>query len=346
MDRSRVDLNQVDLNLLVAFDALMSEGSVTRAAARLSVGQSAMSSTLARLRKLFDDPLLVREGRGLVATPLAESLAKQVREVLDQIEYILTDPTDFGPASDTRTFTIVASDVLSVILLKPLRARLSVEAPGVRIQVSPPVVDDAERLMRNQVDLVVTPRDAFPDYLNFRSTFLFSDRHLCAVDVHNEAVGSTLSLEEFSSLPYLATTCGRGITTAEAQLDRLGVSRNVEFTTSFGLVPTLLSGSRMIGLVHERLALAIADQTTLRLIEPPVPLQPIHMLMLWTNSSEADPGHSWLHRKITSLIAELDEAKRPQWSPAASTWPHHRDERPPILPDFTPSYKPHDPSRL
>jgi len=102
----------------------------------------------------------------------------------------------------------------------------------------------------------------------------------------------------------------------------------------------------MIGLVHERLALAIADQTTLRLIEPPVPLQPIHMLMLWTNSSEADPGHSWLHRKITSLIAELDEAKRPQWSPAASTWPHHRDERPPILPDFTPSYKPHDPSRL
>jgi DNA-binding transcriptional LysR family regulator len=266
MDRTRVDVNQVDLNLLVAFDALMSEGSVTRAAARLSVGQSAMSSTL------------------------------------------------------------VASGVLSVILLKPLRARLAVEAPGVRIQVSPPVVDDAERLTRNQVDLVVTPRDAFPDYQNFRSTFLFSDRHLCAVDVHNEAVGSTLSLEEFSSLPYLATTCGRGITTAEAQLDRLGVSRNVEFTTSFGLVPTLLSGSRMIGLVHERLALAIADQTTLRLLEPPVPLQPIHMLMLWTSSSETDPGHSWLRHQITSLIAELDEAKRPQWSPATGTWPHHRDE--------------------
>jgi len=185
MDRTRVDINQVDLNLLVAFDALMSEGSVTRAAARLSVGQSAMSSTLARLRKLFDDPLLMREGRGLIATPLAESLAKQVREVLDQIESILTDPTDFYPASDKRTFTVVASDVLSVILLKPLRARLAVEAPGVRIEVSPPAVDDAERLKRNQVDLVVTPRDAFPEYENFRSTFLFSDRHLCAVDVHN-----------------------------------------------------------------------------------------------------------------------------------------------------------------
>src|ERR1039458_1525670 len=138
MDPSRVDLKRVDLNLLVAFDALISERSVTHAARRLSVGQSAMSSTLARLRKLFDDPLLIRHGRGLIATPLAESLAKQVRDVLDQIESILADPTDFDPARAQRTFTIIASDVLSVILLKPLRARLAVDAPGVRVRVSHP----------------------------------------------------------------------------------------------------------------------------------------------------------------------------------------------------------------
>src|ERR1017187_6274752 len=89
MDPSRGDLKRVDLNLLVAFDAFISERSVTHEARRLSVGQSAMSSTLARLRKLFDDPLLIRHGRGLIATPLAESLAKQVRDVLDQIESIL-----------------------------------------------------------------------------------------------------------------------------------------------------------------------------------------------------------------------------------------------------------------
>src|ERR1035441_4695575 len=104
MDPSRVDLKRVDLNLLVAFDAFISERSVTHAARRLSVGQSA-----------------------LIATPLAESLAKQVRDVLDQIESILADPTDFDPARAQRTFTIIASDVLSVILLKPLRARLAVD---------------------------------------------------------------------------------------------------------------------------------------------------------------------------------------------------------------------------
>ena len=308
MDTSRVDLNRVDLNLLVAFDALISERSVTHAARRLSVGQSAMSSTLARLRRLFDDPLLFRDGRKMTATPLAETLATQVRDVLDQIESILAGRTDFDPARTQRTFTIIASDVLSVILVKPLRARLAIEAPGVHVRVWPPAADDAERLRRNQADIVVTPREAFTGYQDFRNTFLFSDRLLCAVDRHNEAVGENLFLEQFSSLPYLATSCGRGTTTAEAQLDRLGIPRNVEFSTTFGMVPTLVSGSRMIALVHERLALAIADQATLRLLPPPMPLQPIHLLMLWTISAETDPGHTWLRRRILSLVAELDGA--------------------------------------
>jgi DNA-binding transcriptional LysR family regulator len=128
-----------------------------------------------------------------------------------------------------------------------------------------------------------------------------------------------LSLEQFSSLPYLATTCERTKTTAEAQLDRLGIPRNVEFSTTFGMVPNLLSGSRMIALVHERLALALADQTTLRLLEPPMPLQPIHLLMLWTSSAETDPGHSWLRRRILSLVAELDGATGAQRSLGTST---------------------------
>jgi DNA-binding transcriptional LysR family regulator len=136
--------------------------------------------------------------------------------------------------------------------------------------------------------------------------------------VRNEAVGQALSVEQFSSLPYLATTCGRGITSAEAQLDRLGISRNTEFSTTFGMVPTLVSGSQMIALVQERFALAMADQTTLRLLEPPMPLQPADQLMLWTSSAETDPGHTWLRRRIVSLAAELDETTGPQRASAHS----------------------------
>jgi DNA-binding transcriptional LysR family regulator len=155
-----------------------------------------------------------------------------------------------------------------------------------------------------QADIVITPREAFTGYRSFCNTFLYSDRLLCAVDADNEAVGETLSLEQFSSLPYLATTCERSQATAEAQLDRLGIPRNTEFAATFGMVPSLLSGSRMIALVHERLALALADQTTLRLLEPPMPLQPVHLLMLWTNSADADFGHGWLRQRILSLVAD------------------------------------------
>ena len=134
-------------------------------------------------------------------------------------------------------------------------------------------------------------------------------------------MGQTLSLEQFSSLPYLATTCERGETTAEMQLDRLGIPRNTEFSTTLGMVPNLLSGSRMIALVHERLAQALADQTTLRLLEPPMPLQPIHLLMLWTSSAESDPGHSWFRRQILSLAAELDRFSKSLAQPSVTHSP-------------------------
>src|ERR1035438_738566 len=133
-----MDLNRVDLNLLVAFDALMSEGSVTRAAERLYIGQSAMSSTLARLRKLLDDPVLVREGRQMVPTPLAVSLITPVREVLDRVESLLSPGREFDPARAERTFTVVGSDYTSLTFVNPASERLSAAAPGVKIRLVPP----------------------------------------------------------------------------------------------------------------------------------------------------------------------------------------------------------------
>jgi DNA-binding transcriptional LysR family regulator len=301
-----VDLNRVDLNLLVAFDALMAERSVTRAAERLCVGQSAMSSTLARLRRLLDDPVLVREGRGLVATPFAESLVKPVRDALDGVEAILESRTRFDPVRAERTFTVIASDYTMFMLLTPLLARLAEEAPGVRLWVSPPGEDYVARLQRGQVDLVIMPREVFTQHREFPHRFLFQDRFVCAVDADNDAVGETITLEEFSSLPYLATSCGHEISPAEAQLDLLGIVRNVEITTAFGLAPMLLSGTQRIALIHERLAWAMADQASLRLLEPPMQLQPINQLMLWRSHAEADPGHRWLRSRVLAFAEELE----------------------------------------
>jgi len=305
VDLNRVDLNRVDLNLLVAFDALMAERSVTRAAQRLCIGQSAMSSTLARLRRLLDDPVLVRGGRGLIASPLAEALAPQVREVLEQVEGILAGRSRFDPDHAERSFTVIGSDYVTVTFLTPLLARLSTEAPGVRLKISPPTPEADEQLRRGQADLVVIPREAFPEHHEHPHEFLFSDRFVCATDAANPAVGETITLQEFSSLPYLATSCGHQVSPAEAQLDLLGIPRNVEITTAFGLAPILLGGTRMIALIHERLARVMAPQTPLRLLEPPMPLHPIHQLMIWTTRTENDPGHRWLRGRMRALAAEL-----------------------------------------
>jgi DNA-binding transcriptional LysR family regulator len=156
-------------------------------------------------------------------------------------------------------------------LFTPLLSRLAAEAPGIRLKIAPPAGDYVERLRRNQVDLVVMPREVFPDYGSFPNRFLFSDRFVCAADANNPDVGETISLEQFSSLPYLATSCGHEVSPAEAQLDQLGITRNTEVTTAFGLAPILLSGTRMIALLHERLARTMAQQTNHRLLEPARP---------------------------------------------------------------------------
>ncbi|MFJ9381310.1 LysR family transcriptional regulator [Streptomyces sp. NPDC101455] len=299
----------MDLNLLVAFDALLAERSVTRAATRLSVGQSAMSSTLGRLRKLLGDPLLVKDGRAMVATPFAESLVQPVRQVLISIEGVLAHQRDFVPARDTRTFSVIANDYVTMTFLHPLLARLDTEAPGVRLHVSPTGDDFVERLQRHQCDLLILPREAFSQAGNiedFPHRVLFRDRYVCAVDQNHPDVGDELTLEQFSTLPYLAAAAGSLPSLPEIQLDFLGVPRNTEMTTTFGVAPFLLKGTRLITVIAERLARQIAPVAGLRLLEPPVPqLQPFTEVMLWTPRNEGDPAHQWLRRRLLDLAAEL-----------------------------------------
>ena len=142
-----MSLAGVDLNLLVALDALLAERSVTRAAERVGLSQPGMSNTLARLRKLFGDPLLVREGLTLVPTPRAESLRQPVAEALSLIQHALDDRPGFDPATDPATFTVSCSDYSLLMLIGPLVRRLAAAAPGLTIQVLPRAPDPV-RLLR------------------------------------------------------------------------------------------------------------------------------------------------------------------------------------------------------
>ncbi|MFW6692278.1 LysR family transcriptional regulator [Streptomyces sp. MAR4 CNX-425] len=305
-----MSLAGVDLNLLLALDALLSECNVTRAAERLSVGQPAMSASLARLRRHFNDPLLVKVGRRMVPTPLAESLVRPVHDAISATEAVMGTAETFDPATGRRTFRIIASDYVLYMLLQPLFTCLATEAPHVQVTVLPLQPDFADQLRRGHADLLVAPA-AIVGQPVFPHRPLFTDRFVLACDRANPDVGDEVSPAEFSRLRYLSYGVAPWQTLAERELDELGIPRRVEVRAQcIVLVPFLLTGTRLVSLVPERVARSVGDPTRLRVLEPPAPLHPIVQAMYWTPRHTEDPAHRWLRGRLAGLAAELQEPPR------------------------------------
>ena len=150
-------LRRTDLNLIPALCALLDQRHVTRAAETLGIGQPAMSAALARLRRIFDDPLLVRRGRTLELTPLGQALVEPVHDVLAGLEHLLTTTPAFDPTTDHRSFTIAASDYVTLVLLQPLLADLNRQAPKLEVNVVPVNLSTPSAVERAQIDLAIVP---------------------------------------------------------------------------------------------------------------------------------------------------------------------------------------------
>jgi DNA-binding transcriptional LysR family regulator len=302
----REQVRRFDLNLLLAFEALIAERSVTRAAARMSVGQPAMSASLARLRTFFDDPLLVREGRSLVPTPRALELAASLGGALDVIDSTLRATRGFDPRTDHRTFTVMASDYVLLLLLGPLVAELEAEAPNLRLAIRPIAADYAEQLERSQLDLVILPEEAAAA-LQASSARLFSDRLVCALDAAHPEVRERLTEEQFRTLPlvtYAGTLTGSMI---EYRFRELGIDRVAAVgTQSIVLQPLVLTGTRMMAVMPERLGRYFAGQAGIRLLDPPYPLDPLLLAMFWAPRAGHDPAHRWLRERVLQAAAELE----------------------------------------
>lgn len=304
-------LASVDLNLLVALDALLTECNVTRAAERTSVGQPAMSASLARLRKHFGDELLVKQGRQLVRTPLADSLVGPVREALASVDAVLTRPTAFDPRSDHAAFTIVAADYVTMVLLRPLLEMIAEEAPHVRISVRPVEAGYPDQLRRGDVDMVIVPRELSGQRLTFPHEPLFTDRYVLVVDRNHPDVGDTVTLDEFQGLRYVAFSGGSVNPIADADLEALGIHLSVEITTQgFVVAPFLVTGTRLASLAFERLARQLADAANLRIVECPLELRTIHEVLYWNPRQTEDPAHQWLRNRIVSFAQTMSGSNR------------------------------------
>lgn len=298
-------LSNVDLNLLVALDALLVERNVTRAAARLCIGQPAMSASLARLRKHFDDPLLARDGRGYVLTTLAESLVDPVRSAVVAAEAVLGRLPGFDPATDQRTFTIIASDYVALVLLRPFLADLAVEAPSITISVHHVAADNDERLRRGSVDLVIFPSELNRELADLPRTELFSDRFVLVADRDNPDLVDGIDLDRFANLPYLSVAGGQP-SLVENQLDAQGIVRRADvLTESFAAAPLMVVGTRLVAVVQERLVRFVAGGSALQILEPPFDLRPLTEAMWWNPRTTDDPAHRWLRRRLRDRAATI-----------------------------------------
>ena len=303
-----MELAGVDLNLLVALDALLDERSVTRAADRLGLSQPGMSNTLARLRRLFDDPLLVREGLMLMPTPRAESLRQPVQEALALIRQALDNRDGFDPATGHATFTVSCSDYSLLMLIGPLVRHLAATAPGLTIQVVPRAADAVRLLRDGEADLVIEPVEIMPDVTLPRMR-LFTDRWLCCVWEGTAEVGDRMTLETYLRLGHLVYSAARGhpISLVDTYLAQAKVPRRIEFTVeSFLLAPFLLQGTDLVTLVPERAASHLRRTAAVRFLEPPLELPSITEMLWWSTRHTVDPAHAWLRARIAEIAAELD----------------------------------------
>jgi DNA-binding transcriptional LysR family regulator len=201
---------------------------------------------------------------------------------------------------------VLASDYVALVLLRPLPARLDTVAPNVRVSVFPVTMPFRTMLSRGEADLVVFPIEVDPGMRAFPHRALFTDRYVCTAWNQHPDVGDEITLEMLSSLPYLSYAHVQVPSSVETQLDAAGVERRKEVSTgSFVVSPLMQRGTRLVALLHERLARALQEAADLRILEPPLPLKPITEMTFWHPRSEDDPAHRWLRKEVAAMAANV-----------------------------------------
>ncbi|UZK65067.1 LysR family transcriptional regulator [Sphingomonas sp. M1-B02] len=290
-------LDQFDLNLLIAFDVLIEERGVTRAAARLNLTQSAMSAALKRLREAFSDEILVQHGKRMVPTPGALSLAPHVAAAVMNLRGILASGMRFEPAQSRRRFRIVASDYITTVLIGPALRSLQREAPNVQIEITLPTSDILEQLDHGEIDLLISPEQFLsPDHPR---ELVFEERHVVVGCANNPALQRPLDAQTFYDSGHVVVSVSRDGTFIDNFLRGQSEQRRIEvICAAFTQVPWMLPGTTRVALMHERLARELAPQLALAVHEPPFPLPVMREMMQFHSARATDRGLAWLREHL------------------------------------------------
>ena len=301
-----MNLASLDLNLLVALDALLAEASVGRAAARIGLSQPATSHALRRLRDMMGDPLLVRVGARMELTPRAQALRAPLADAMALLRGLFT-PEAFDPAVSTRRFALMMPDLVADLILPPLMERVDALAPGIRLDVRPwrgPMIVGAD--FSRSIDIVLScTGSAYPGFYRQR---LYADKDALAVRKGHPQAARLTTADGFRAARHVAVVgAGQREDMIDEWLRREGMERRVALTVpSYLQALRMASQSDLVAFVPRRLIAAYGGTFSLMAVAPPLDPGKDEQFMFYPTRAKADPGSIWLRQIIADIGRSLD----------------------------------------
>jgi DNA-binding transcriptional LysR family regulator len=302
-------LRGINLNLLVALDALLSEGSVTRAAERLGLSQSAMSHNLANLRALFDDPLFVRTPEGMEPTARARALSAPLRAALYDLERVVASEPSFDPATARRGFTVATADFVAARLGADVIATLAAVAPGVDLSVRPPPPGSlSEAFLAERLDLAILPGEA--RHAELDSEPLMEEPWACAMRRGHPAESQAWDVATYAACEHvIVSPTGRGSSAVDTELESRGLARHVRCRVpSFLIAPPIVARSELV-LTAPRSQLDLFVGLDLVIRELPLSLRPLTLHAVWHRRDATAPEQLWFRRLIREAAGRRSGAR-------------------------------------
>lgn len=304
-----VDLRGIDLNLLVLLDALIDRRNVTWAADQMQMSQPAMSRALGRLRKLLNDPILVRGENGLMPTPRAIALSPKLKRLLDEITQLVSD-IPFSPEQLTGCITLAATDCASIVLIPKLMRLITQAAPQVDVKVMPLFNIAAECLHDGSIDLAFGVAQAtLPSTLCQEP--LYEDSYVTLMRRQHPALEAIdcLSIEQFSAFKHVQTIAvGNGEeSTVDIALDQLGLHRRIVLQLpSFITALSVVAESDFVVTLPASIAQRYAVQHDLVAISTPIKCLSIIHVSIWSGVRNADPANQWLRQLVQKVASQVE----------------------------------------
>jgi len=303
---NRMNLGAFDLNLLIVFDAVMQERSVTRAGSRIGLSQPAMSHALNRLRYLLKDDLFVRTPDGMIPTPRAEALAGPLHSALTEMQMALAPP-EFDPAASDQRFTIAVNNYAAVVIAPPLAAAVSAAAPGVRLDLRPSgsvTIDIAERLDRGDLDLALVIMESPGE--RFHTAPLLDDSFVLVMRRGHPASRRKVSAQALAALPHLEiSSSGADYSFIDRWLTERGLARRVALRAPFISAASILVQSDMVATLRRRVAQEFVRHHPLVISQPPFESPHLRTVMLWHRRLDRQPAQRWLRDTVLSVTKTL-----------------------------------------